>query len=145
MEVKSEIVKQVCEKCGKEDTGIVVKAGGRKICCDCDFEDKDTLSNIVRMTISPEVHFILRTLSRELETSISSILRNVLDLYKNKPESISKINTEDYSRKLYLKLNNDRSVEEYQKYADKISNQEIVVILRDLYNEDLIQINPKKL
>lgn len=133
MKIKAEIVKQICEKCEKEDIGIVVKPDGRKICCDCDFEEKDVLRSVVRIKVSQEVYFILENLSTKSGITKSSIIREVLNSYKNKSEFISKIDTEDYSKKIAVKLNNDCSVEEYQKYANKISNQDIIKILIELH------------
>lgn len=107
---------------------------GRKICCNCDFEEKDLTRNIVRVSISPKVNSMIRIFSERTGLPISSILREVLENYKNKSEVVSKIDTEDYSKKLAVKLKNDYSVEEYQKYADEISNQDIISILNEIYN-----------
>lgn len=96
--------------------------------------EKDWKINVVRINVSTEVDHIIKNLSSTLKLSISSIFREILDVYKNKAEIISKMDEEDYSKRLLIRLRHGCSTEEYEKYADKISNQDIINILKEIYN-----------
>ncbi|NFN06086.1 hypothetical protein FDB50_15385 [Clostridium botulinum] len=135
------LVKQKCEKCGREDIGIVITSDNRKLCFECDKEEK----RIVIVKMSDEVKSIIRDLSLSLNLSISSIFRSILTIYKDKSEIVKKISEDDYSKALYVNMKkyNDVEYQQYQEYADRISNQDILDILKDILEkvdrEDIVK------
>lgn len=88
----------------------------------------------IRIRLSDEVFSIISNLAFEMKMSISQIVREVLKTYKVKGQIIDKKDTDDYSRKLYINPTEEVSKEEYYMYAEKITNQDIVNILKELYD-----------
>ncbi|HBJ1648598.1 TPA: hypothetical protein LA462_003142 [Clostridium botulinum] len=135
------LVKQKCYKCGREDIGIVITSDNRKLCFECDKEEK----RIVIVKMSDEVKSIIRDLSLSLNLSISSIFRSILTIYKDKSEVVKKISEDDYSKALYVNMRkyNDVEYQQYQEYADRISNEDILDILKDILEkvdrEDIVK------
>lgn len=87
----------------------------------------------IRLKLSDEAFSIISHLSFEMEISISQIVREVLKTYKSKGQEIDKKDTDDYSKKLYINPTEEVSKEEYYMYAEKITNQDIINILKELY------------
>lgn len=92
------------------------------------------MENTVRIKVSRELIDFIRFISKKQNLTVSYILRNVLNEYKNKEYTSEKDKSDDYSRTVHVAEKDGFTVDEYQVYADKISNEDLYIILKSLYN-----------
>ncbi|MDU3584364.1 hypothetical protein [Clostridium butyricum] len=128
------MLKQKCEKCGKEDTAMINNSEGQKVCFECKYGISE---NSVKLRISEDLKEIIRKISIENNLYISAIIRSVLTVYKNNLNDINKQSRQnkckDRTIVMVVKLKEDCNIEEYQKICDEISDNDIMNILKDLY------------
>jgi hypothetical protein len=90
-------------------------------------------TNVIKIRLSKEVNYLIKHLSKTLKIPISQVLRPILEIYKDKNELTNKIDTDDYSKTLYIEATEEFTVEIYQNYADKITNRDIIYIINDVF------------
>lgn len=125
--------KKKCEKCGKEDTAMVNNEEGQKVCFEC----KDKIENSIKLRLNTQLKEILIKISKENNLSISAIIRNVLNVYKNNLNDINKQSIQnrrkDRTIVMVVKLKEHCDIKEYQKICDEITDNDILNILKDMY------------
>ncbi|ACD14166.1 hypothetical protein FDE76_15170 [Clostridium botulinum] len=92
------------------------------------------MNKIIRVKVSKEIRNIIDLLSREKNKSKSQMLREILKIYKENNTTRNKNEVEDYSIIIHIPEKEGFTKEKYQKYADKITNDDIMIIINDLYN-----------
>lgn len=90
--------------------------------------------DVVKVKMSKEVADLIRHTSKMLAVPISHIMRNVLIDYKSNGEAKNKSDNDDYSAILHIATKDNFTSQEYQGYGDKISNDDIVSIIKRLYD-----------
>lgn len=90
-------------------------------------------TNGIKIKLSKEVNYLIIDLAKTLKISISQILRPILEIYKDKYELTNKIDTDDYSKTMYIETTEEFTIEKYQSYADKITNRDIIYIINDVF------------
>lgn len=90
-------------------------------------------TNGIKIKLSKEVNYLIIDLAKTLKISISQILRPILEIYKDKYELTNKIDTDDYSKTMYIETTEEFTIGKYQSYADKITNRDIIYIINDVF------------
>lgn len=92
------------------------------------------MENTVKIKVSRELIDFIRFISKEQNLTMSHILRNALNEYKNKAYTSEKDKNDDYSRTVHVAEKDGFTVDEYQIYSDRISNEDLYTILKKLYD-----------
>ena len=80
----------------------------------------------INIIVSEEIYRVILDIIKEKRIYRSDLLRKTLKIYKDKYKVYKRDKIGDYSIHLTIKSKGDFNKENYQKYADSISDREFV-------------------
>jgi len=87
----------------------------------------------INIKISEESYGMILDIIKEKRIYRSDLLRKTLKIYKDKYKVYKRDKIGDYSIYLIIKSKRDFNKENYQKYADSISDREFIECLNEAY------------
>lgn len=94
------------------------------------------MNNSIMLKIDKDVFEKVKMVSYELSITISEVLRQVLKLYKIENRDIANKDLSEQSNQIIVKVRSTEEIckEEYDMYAENICTEDIIKILKDVYN-----------
>ena len=87
----------------------------------------------IDIRVSKKIYRMILDIIKEKRIYRSDLLRKTLKIYKDKYKIYKRDKIGDYSIHLTIKSKGDFNKENYQKYADSISDKEFIECLNEAY------------
>lgn len=98
-------------------------------------EDINEISKHIVVKVSREIRTYISHVGHINSMPLSTIMRKVLEQFsiENEPNSNFVKSREEYPITIHIREKDDFTKKDYQDYADTISNEDIIRIVRELY------------